>query len=307
MKKNNKKNNLFNFYNFLQKKIIRLLLKLRYILLSFRKPLKIGFLRLYNEENTIIPCLMSVIDMTDIIVLIYSDIEDSSLELVHQYIKDNQLEKKFIIRRYPHKVLTQNSPEYKSGELKQENTLSAYYEFGYKICRRLARFRNGFIFKIDADQIYINNCFNRADEMMNKKKYAIIINSSGGYNGYVTEGKFYSLCYRPKHGCLNGESGDSLIISNAFAEFVHFSMSITSDHAWEVLLFPKLFFRFIKPFHGIMWFHFNHKPLKDGMLYPLTTDQYAIYEEKILPLLTKADSPYKELSVNSEKTFSIDS
>lgn len=93
MKKNNKKNNRLNFYNFLQKKTIRLLLKLRYLLLAFRKPVKIGFLRLYNEENTIIPCLMSVIGMTDIIVLIYSDIEDSSLELVRRYIKDNRLEK----------------------------------------------------------------------------------------------------------------------------------------------------------------------------------------------------------------------
>ena len=93
MKKNNKKNNRLNFYNFLQKKIIRLLLKLRYLLLAFRKPVKIGFLRLYNEENTIIPCLMSVIGMTDIIVLIYSDIEDSSLELVRRYIKDYRLEK----------------------------------------------------------------------------------------------------------------------------------------------------------------------------------------------------------------------
>lgn len=216
MKKNNKKNNRLNFYNFLQKKTIRLLLKLRYLLLAFRKPVKIGFLRLYNEENTIIPCLMSVIDMTDIIVLIYSDIEDSSLELVRRYIKDNRLEKKFIIRRYPHKVFTQHAPEYRSGKVKPENTLAAYYEFGYKICRRLARFRNGFIFKIDADQIYMNNCFTRAEEMMKKKKYAVIINSSGGYNGYVTEGKFYSLCRRPRHGCLNGECGDHLMISNAF-------------------------------------------------------------------------------------------
>ena len=93
MKKNNKKNNRLNFYNFLQKKIISLLLKLRSLLLASRKPVKIGFLRLYNEENTIIPCLMSVIGMTDIIVLIYSDIEDSSLELVRRYIKDNRLEK----------------------------------------------------------------------------------------------------------------------------------------------------------------------------------------------------------------------
>lgn len=170
MKKNNKKNNRLNFYNFLQKKTIRLLLKLRYLLLAFRKPVKIGFLRLYNEENTIIPCLMSVIDMTDIIVLIYSDIEDSSLELVRRYIKDNRLEKRFIIRRYPHKVFTQHAPEYRSGKVKPENTLAAYYEFGYKICRRLARFRNGFIFKIDADQIYMNNCFTRRRRNDEKEK-----------------------------------------------------------------------------------------------------------------------------------------
>lgn len=74
-------------------KTIKKLLKLRYFLFSFRKPLKIVFLRLYNEEYTVIPCLMSVIDMVDIIVLIYSDIDDSSLELVKRYIKENKLEK----------------------------------------------------------------------------------------------------------------------------------------------------------------------------------------------------------------------
>lgn len=84
MKKIHKKNSPLNFYNPIRKKIIKLLLKLRYIFLAFRKPLKIGFLRLYNEENTVIPCLMSVIDMTDVIVLIYSDIDDSSLELVRR-------------------------------------------------------------------------------------------------------------------------------------------------------------------------------------------------------------------------------
>lgn len=131
-------------------KTIKKLLKLRYFLFSFRKPLKIGFLRLYNEEYTVIPCLMSVIDMVDIIVLIYSDIDDSSLELVKRYIKENKLEKKFIIRHYPYKVFTQHAPEYKLNTVKREKTLAAYYEFGYKICRRLARFRNGFIFKIDA-------------------------------------------------------------------------------------------------------------------------------------------------------------
>lgn len=197
-------------------------------------------------------------------------------------------------------MFTQHAPEYKSGTVKPENTLAAYYEFGYRICRRLARFRNGFIFKIDADQIYMNNCFTRAEEMMKKKKYALIINSSGGYNGYVTEKKHYFLCHRPRHGCLNGECRDHLIISNAFAEFVRFDMSITDDHAWEVLSLPKTCFCFLKPFDGIMWFHFNRKPLKEGVLRPLTAAQYAEYGEKILPLLIRAGSPYRKLTVKTQ-------
>lgn len=93
------------------------------------------------------------------------------------------------------------------------------------------------------------------------------------------------------------------MISNAFAEFVRFSMSVTDDHACEVLSLPKAFSRFVKPFCGIMWFHFNHKPLKEGRLCPFTPAQYAEYKEKILPLLIKADSPCKELSVKTEKNF----
>lgn len=36
---------------------------------------------------------------------------------------------------------------------------------------------------------------------------------------------------------------------------------------------------------------------------PFYPAQYAEYEEKILPLLIKADSPCKELSVKTEKNF----
>ncbi len=82
-----------------------------------------------------------------------------------------------------------------------------------------------------------------------------------------------------------------------FCRIRPFSMSVTDNHAWEILSLPKAFSRFLKPFCGIMWFHFNHKPLKEGRLCPFTPAQYAEYEEKILPLLIKADSPCKEPSI----------
>lgn len=73
--------------NFLFRKCYRICALLIFVIFSLRKPLKIGFLRLYNEENTILPCLMSVMNMLDKIVLIYSDIDDLSLELVKKYIQ----------------------------------------------------------------------------------------------------------------------------------------------------------------------------------------------------------------------------
>ena len=50
-----------------------LFLILRAKILNIRSPIKIGFLRVKNEENTILPCIKSVVDMFDKIVLIYAE------------------------------------------------------------------------------------------------------------------------------------------------------------------------------------------------------------------------------------------
>lgn len=242
---------------------------------------------------------MSVINMVDIIVLIYSDINDSSLNLVQEYIKQNKLEKRFIIRRYPHKVYPANDIHYFSNEFKKENTLAAYYEFGYKICQKLARFRNGFIFKIDADQLYINNCFNIIDLFLKKDRYKTVINSYGGYNGCVTEDSSYAICYTEQAGILNGHNFDHLIIPNGLAGFVYFYMSITQDHAWEVLSLPQIFLMKSKQYTQVMWYHFSRKFPANGKLIPLDAKQYKIYQEQIYPLLTKANSKYQKLLIKT--------
>ena len=281
----------------LKMKIIQLLLQLRYYIFCFRKPLKVGFMRLYNEENTVIACLMSVVDMLDKIVLIYSDIDDCSLELVKQYIKDKRLEQKIIIRRYPHHVYTQNAKQY-SGNYQWKNTLAAYYLFGYDICCKLARFRNGFIAKVDADQIYMNDCFNKIEQEMKKAKYVRIINSFGGYNGYVNqEDNSYGVLCRPKWGRLNGGAGDHLCIPFGLCGTVTFRMDINAEHAWEVLEMPTKYYRFKRQYDEVMWFHFNQKKPQSGELQGLTEEEYNDYMQKIFPLLETAKSKYVQLKI----------
>ena len=282
-------------------KLIKFLLKCRYYIFSFRRPLKIGFLRLYNEENTIIPCLMSVVNMFDKIVLIYSKIDDSSLELVKEYIKKNHYEKKIIIHRYPYEVYTQHSPKYYE-DFEWKNTLAAYYQFGYDICCKLGRFRNGFIAKVDADQIYMNNCFNEIEETMIKEKYAVIINSFGGYNGYVNKDKnVYMLSFRPELGYINGSEGDHLCVPFGLCNKISFDMSITKEYCWETMKFPKYFYKLRIPYDKPMWFHFNQKTPLKGVMKPLPMEQYCEYKEKILPLLEKSNSAYTHLEIISEK------
>lgn len=288
--------------NFLFRKCYRICALLIFVIFSLRKPLKIGFLRLYNEENTILPCLMSVMNMLDKIVLIYSDIDDLSLELVKKYIQKNKLKNKFIIKKYPYSVLTQHAPEYFSGDFKWENTLAAYYEFGYKECRKLARFRNGFVCKIDADQIYIDDCFNQIEQLMTKEYFSNIHNAFGGYNGYVepvSGGGCYFLNERDCLGIFNGFFGDHLIIPNWLTCFVNFRMDIKDGNAWEVLEVADVLKQFIvKKYNKPMWFHFNHKVLREGKRKSLSKEQYSEYQTKVFPLLREANSDYINLNIN---------
>lgn len=281
-------------------RLIKFILKCRYRLFSLRKPIKIGFLRLHNEENTVIACLMSVVDMLDKIVLIHSDITDSSLKLVENYIKANSLENKILVFQYPYHVYPQNAEEYRN-EYEWKNSLAAYYQFGYKICCKIGRFRNGYIAKIDADQVYMNGCFQKIENEMIAEKYVLIINSYGGYNGCInTTDNTYAIWKRPKVGLLNGSAGDHLCIPLSLASKVNFTMDVTSDHAWEVLDLPHKYYRFKRNYDQVMWFHFNHKKLSDGTFRPLTVQQYNEYRRKILPLLKQSNSAYVNLKIQTK-------
>lgn len=72
---------------------------------------RIGFLRILNEENTIIPCLLSVAPVLDHIIILWSDTEDRSIELMEawkRHIEDNY-ECRMSFLHYPHHVVPPRS------------------------------------------------------------------------------------------------------------------------------------------------------------------------------------------------------
>lgn len=280
-----------------------LFLILRAKILNIRSPIKIGFLRVKNEENTILPCIKSVVDMFDKIVLIYAECTDNTMDLIYDYISQNNLEEKFIIKKYPYKVFPPHSPNYMSHNYNYENSLAAYYEFGFKICKKLARFRNGFICKIDADQIYIPGAYDLILKHMTFRNYKYVYNSFGGWDGHVIDGKSYFINYGKYKNGRNGIYTDHCIIPCSLAKKVYFTMHINENVAYEVMHPYSFKNRFMNVTSEIMWFHFNKKGAKgDGLnksllLKPLNSEQYKLYIKYILPLLKETNSPYKDLDV----------
>ena len=109
---------------------------------------RIALVRCWNEEATIIACLMSIENVFTHIVIIHSDITDSSLELIEAYSKGRS---NIIIEKYPYHVYPALDDIYGTGSYDTKNSLAAYYNFGLNICQRIG----GAICKIDCDQVYI--------------------------------------------------------------------------------------------------------------------------------------------------------
>ena len=295
------RNKLFTaiFYN----KLTLYLFSKRYFKYKNKPSLKIGFLRLHNEENTIIPCLMSVDYMFDKIVVIYSDITDDSLNHLYDYIQKNNLQEKYLIEKYPYNVYPPHHEIYflKSHFfLPTKSYLSAYYRFGFNICKKLAKGHNGFVAKIDADQIYLPDCFIEIEKMMEDDHYAYLVNSYGGFDGHIN-GNEYKIDYSHDNTGRNGFYTDHIIIPFSLINFTFYNMEIkNSPHkvAWERLQHPLLWLGLQKQSNSPMWFHFDRKiPYKTANLKKLTEEQKNLYYKNIYPLLVKTNSPYKDLII----------
>lgn len=72
---------------------------------------RIGFLRVLNEENAVIPCSLSVAPVLDHVVVLWADMDDRSIDLVkeweHHLCHACQCRVSFL--HYPHHVVPPHS------------------------------------------------------------------------------------------------------------------------------------------------------------------------------------------------------
>jgi len=244
-----------------------------------------GYIRLANEEDTIISCLNSINNVFDKILIIHSNITDSSLELINEYIKNNNITNTKI-HKYPYDVIPPHSIEYTTNNYNYENSLAAYYNFGLQFID------TDFVMKIDADQIYIQPLLKTfVDKSLNNTQHEIF--GTKGHNCVVSKGHIYELKNQPQNG-----GQDHFLIPVKYAHF-------EQKKYWELLVLQNTNQSFYIPKNNF-WFH-----IKDGHRYNnkfVSGDKYNpndlqcfnqelidAYEKYVLPLLEINESKFKNL------------
>lgn len=125
-----------------------------------------AYIRLADEEHTILSCLESIKNIFDQILIIYSNVTDKSLDLINKYVNKNNI-KNILIQKYPHNVLPPAFNRIQNQRIKTD-----------------------LLMKIDADQIYFNdklhNLVNKSRTLNNN-----IYMSFQGYNSIISNNNIY--------------------------------------------------------------------------------------------------------------------
>lgn len=255
-----------------------------------------AYIRLYNEEKTIIPCLNSIDNLFDEIIIIYSEIDDLSLKLIDKYIS-NYAKTNITIFKYPHKVYPQESKKYLSN-FDYKNSLASYYDYGLK------KIKTKYWMKIDADQIYFSDKLQIIIEHVKKYSPYICI-PIYGFNFQIMNNEIRISNEAP----LNGGVDHGIIPNDKNLYYIQ-------TNRWEELIIPKyIAIKNIKKNINITphWIHLRdvtkyysstrapiyenakNKYYKNNS--KLNAYQYDCYKKYVLPLLQKYDSIYQNLNV----------
>jgi uncharacterized Fe-S cluster protein YjdI len=245
-----------------------------------------GYIRLANEENTIIPCLESIKNIFDQILIVYSEITDNSLLLIKDYAKLNPSQN-IRIEQYVYNVLPPHSLEYKHKTFEYKHSLAAYYNFGLQFID------TDLLMKIDGDQIYFTKKLKLLiDKVKNSESTEINIGLKG-FNCIVSNN-----CIK-LHSSQNFNGGqDHFIVPTNKASFIQ-------TEYWEKLSLKNSSKTCsIQP--EIYWVHFKKGHRHNGVF--VSGDKYDVkvlqnldeslmtkYEKYILPLLIKSNSNYQHL------------
>lgn len=251
-----------------------------------------AYLRVKNEENTIIPCLESIKGIFDKILIIYSEINDSSLSLMIEYISQNQI-KNIDIQKYPHKVLPPYSEEYKDKNYAPEQSLASYYNFGLQFID------TNLVCKIDADQIYFTKILKKKIDQIKYLDHSNYCYGIVGHHCLIDNNKIFQEKGLPFNG-----GADSWITS---MEDIYFKQEIY----WEQKYSKKN--KKCIVYKDPMWIHMRITDKKQNIslddifltkktrtLKPLSKKVIADYEKYVKPLLIKTNSRYQNLNYKND-------
>lgn len=110
--------------------------------------------------------LDSILTVFDRGVIAYNECTDGSDEIIEEFCREN---KGFIPYCYPYAVEPAGSKKYATGELKEENTLSGYYN---AVMDKIPK--GVWVMKIDVDHIYLKEALRYSFTLPKKRKDIVI-------------------------------------------------------------------------------------------------------------------------------------
>lgn len=257
---------------------------------------RIGFLRVCNEENTIIACLLSIAPILDHILILWANMDDRSIDLAREW--QPVLEKRFgcSIRflHYPHPVLAPHSVA-DMRTIPAEFRMDTYTNYGLDAIRSDWKGIDYSVGKLDTDQIYVTSELDHAFSLVRTPADCVALR---GHNTLVHKGAL--MLYTP---CpVNGTGRDCLICGSGNLP----RFGIKAPYEYDQRPHPR-----IADYPAHCWLHFMRNARYGNVIRPFRDDEIAPicrfpdleekYSRHILPLLREAGSPYAELSTVSTR------
>ena len=247
-----------------------------------------AYIRVKDEIKTIESCLNSIDELFDRIIVLYSDEkDDGSIELIHNWAKNRPYAE---IYKYPYKVLPSYDKTYNS-DYNEKNSLASYNNFGLSFFEP-----EEYVFKIDADQVYIRPALIEFINGVKSTKANNIKYGLRGYNSFIWNNHLVKYAPTP----LNGMGGDSYCIKRKYIE------KFIQKKTYEEIVLKDIKKSYI--WHRPIWFHFMKQlKLSNGDICQndnvkltdiefLSEEEIEIFEKDIRPLLTT--SAYLDVKLN---------
>lgn len=248
-----------------------------------------AFIRVANEENTILACLKSIEGLFDEYIIVHSDITDNTLNLVNEYVKDKS---NYIVKQYPHSVYPSHHPIYKTKDYKKENSLAEYYNFAMSLVT------GDLVYKIDADQIYITDRLQRFFDYCKSKNNEKIIIGTKGYNTFFRNGKFVKCKNHP----ING-GADAFLLSRKinfkFFQTNYYEKLDIFENVHEEIYDELLWFHFRKGIYGVNVSFIDGDETSHDIIEELNGEEQELFNKYCKPLLIETNSVYSKFLKNS--------